>query len=375
MIMDPARQLSGLIGDIHDAALDCSRWSEVLGKAGRFIGGSAAAIFSKSALAGHGDVHYEFGTDPHYRQLYFEKYVKLDPVTAGQHIAEIGSPMAVEDFMPYPEFTQTRFYREWAHPQGIVDFVSAVLDKSAGGAALFGVFRYQRDGIVDNEVRRRMHLVVPHIRRAVLLGRLFERQSAEIAAFDTLDGLGTAVCLVEASGQIVHANAACRAILDADDFLSGAGGRLAASDASIDQALRELVAADDPALEPRRISLPLRARDGTHYVMHALPLTSGARPLAGASCAATAALFIRKTATEPPSAPEIIARAYNLTPTELRVLLAIAEVGGVPEVAVALGVAETTIKTHLGRLFAKTGGRRQADLVKIVAGFANPLIG
>jgi DNA-binding CsgD family transcriptional regulator len=208
----------------------------------------------------------------------------------------------------------------------------------------------------------------------VLLGRLFERQSAEIAAFDTLDGLSTAVCLVEASGQIVHANAACRTILDADDFLSGAGGRLAASDASIDQALRELFAAD-PALEPQRISLPLRARDGTHYVMHALPLTSGARPLAEATCAATAALFIRKTATEPPSAPEIIARAYNLTPTELRVLLAIAEIGGVPEVAVALGVAETTIKTHLGRLFAKTGGRRQADLVKIVAGFANPLLG
>ena len=56
-------------------------------------------------------------------------------------------------------------------------------------------------------------------------------------------------------------------------------------------------------------------------------------------------------------------------------LLAIVEVGGVPESAVALGIAESTVKTHLGRLFAKTGARRQADLVKIVAGFASPLIG
>jgi hypothetical protein len=47
----------------------------------------------------------------------------------------------------------------------------------------------------------------------------------------------------------------------------------------------------------------------------------------------------------------------------------------VPEVATARGVAETTIKTHLGRLFVKTGAGRQADLVKIVAGFATPLIG
>ncbi|MGA7994185.1 MAG: LuxR family transcriptional regulator, partial [Bradyrhizobium sp.] len=37
-------------------------------------------------------------------------------------------------------------------------------------------------------------------------------------------------------------------------------------------------------------------------------------------------------------------------------------------------VAETTVKTHLGRLFVKTGAARQADLVKIVAGYASPLI-
>jgi DNA-binding CsgD family transcriptional regulator len=82
-----------------------------------------------------------------------------------------------------------------------------------------------------------------------------------------------------------------------------------------------------------------------------------------------------KAAIEAPPAPEIIGRSYNLTPTELRVLLAIVEVGGVPEVAVALGLAETTVKTHLGRVFVKTGASRQADLVKIVAGFATPLIG
>ena len=54
-------------------------------------------------------------------------------------------------------------------------------------------------------------------------------------------------------------------------------------------------------------------------------------------------------------------------------LLAVVEVGGVPEVAVALGIAETTVKTHLGRTYQKTGTSRQAELVKLVAGFSNPL--
>jgi hypothetical protein len=179
MMMAQEEQLLDLIGDIYDAALDPSLWSEVVGKAARFVGGSAAAIFSKSPIAGSGDVHHEFGTDPYYRQLYFEKYVKLDPATAGHYFADIGHPIAVEDLMPYREFLGTRFYKEWARRQGIVDFVSAVLDKSVTSAALFGVFRYERDGIVDDEARRRMRLIVPHIRRAVLVGGLIKLKSAE----------------------------------------------------------------------------------------------------------------------------------------------------------------------------------------------------
>jgi DNA-binding CsgD family transcriptional regulator len=129
------------------------------------------------------------------------------------------------------------------------------------------------------------------------------------------------------------------------------------------------------AIGTRGIALPLRGRDGSRYVAHVLPLTSGARRLAGIAYSAVAALFICKVAAENPSSPEIIARAYRLTPTELRVLLATVEVGGVREVAAALGIAENTVKTHLRNLFAKTGARRQADLVKIVAGYATPLIG
>ena len=120
--------------------------------------------------------------------------------------------------------------------------------------------------------------------------------------------------------------------------------------------------------------MPLTARDGEHYVAHALPLTSGERRRAGRGYAAVAALFVHKAALETPSPPETIARLYNLTPTELRVLLAVVEVGGVPEVAEALGIGEATVKTHLHRLFGKTDTARQADLVKLVAGFSSPLV-
>jgi DNA-binding CsgD family transcriptional regulator len=72
--------------------------------------------------------------------------------------------------------------------------------------------------------------------------------------------------------------------------------------------------------------------------------------------------------------PDAIAAAFRLTPSELRVMMAIVEIGGVPDIAAKLGIAETTVKTHLGRLFEKTGAGRQADLVKIAAGFAAPFV-
>jgi DNA-binding CsgD family transcriptional regulator len=104
-----------------------------------------------------------------------------------------------------------------------------------------------------------------------------------------------------------------------------------------------------------------------------LPLTSGARRKAGATYSATAAVFVRKAAFEVPHPLKAIESAYKLTPAEMRVLMMIVQIGGVPEVAPALGLSESTVKTHLQRIFHKTGTARQADLVKLVAGYRSPL--
>jgi DNA-binding CsgD family transcriptional regulator len=374
-----AQKLSDLIGDIYDTVLDQALWEDIVERAAQFVGGVGAALFSKNAAYQEGSVQYDFGIDPHYKRLYFEKYIMLDPATTGHFLAEIDQPVAVEDLMSPAEFLETRFYREWVRPQGLVDFVSAVLDKSATSAAMFVVFRSERDGMVDDGARHRMRLIVPHIRRAVLIGRMFDLKAAEAAMFaDTLDGLSAGMCLVDAGGRIVHANAAGYALINAGDILRSVGGRLVARDAQVDKTLRETFAAageGDAALGTMGIAVPMIGKDNERYVAHLLPLTSGARRRAGKTYTAAAALFVRKTALEAPSAFEVIGKAFKLTPSELRVLLAIVEVGGVPEVAAALGVAATTVKTHLGRLFEKTGATRQADLVKLVAGYTTPLTG
>jgi DNA-binding CsgD family transcriptional regulator/PAS domain-containing protein len=378
MAMHELELLSALIGDIYDAALDPTVWNATLPRCADFVGGRAAALFFKDAVSKSGGVVYNCGIDPYFERLYFEKIIKLDPLTTGHFFAEIEEPVAVEDILPYDEFIETRAYREWGQPQGIIDVLNVALDKTPTSAAMFCVFRHWQYGRVDDEMRRRMRLIVPHIRRAVLIGKVIDLKRAEAASLaDTLDGISAGMFLVDETGRIVHANAAGHAMVNTADVLRAEGGRLVVNDHQADQALAdtfETANNGDATVGIRGVSLLLAARDGHRYLAHVLPLTSGARRKAGTTYAAAAALFVHKAALYTPSPPEAIAKAYKLTPMELRVLLAIVEVGGVPEVAEALGIAETTVRTHLGRVYSKGGVARQADLVRLVAEFSNPLV-
>jgi DNA-binding CsgD family transcriptional regulator len=372
--------LSDLIGSIYDAALNATLWRGVLGRARALIGGSAAALYSKDASSKRGGVyHDDGGIDSHYKQLYFDKYIKLDPTTTGHFFAELGQPVATADLMDYQEFRETRFFKEWALPQRLVDSAVAVIDRSLTSIALFGVFRHERNGVADEEMFRRMRLLIPHIRRAVLIGQVIDIETAQAETFaDTLNGISAGMFLADETGRIVHANLSGHAMLATGDVLLAPAGRLMARDAESDRSLREvllLAGSGDAAVGTKGISMPLTSPSGAHYVAHILPLTSGARGQMGARYVAAAALFVHQAGIAQPSPPEILAKTFKLTPTELRVLLAIVQVGGVVETAEALGIGQATVKTHLHRLFAKTGSSHRADLVKLVASFANPLIG
>jgi DNA-binding CsgD family transcriptional regulator len=369
--------LTHLVGEIYDTALDPERWTDALAKIAAFTGGQAGALHSKKPSRRSVDVHYQHGLDRDGMEDYAKTYSEYDPLTLVP-LFDVDQVVSVPDIVDFDEFRQGRFYREWARPEGWADAASAALQKSATDCTVLTIVRDERSGLVDDTMRRRMAAVVPHVRRALLIGKAMDLKKMEAASLaDTLDGLVSGMILVDANSRIVHTNISGNVILKQGDFLRATGGRLVAADGKINGALQDIFArADhgDAALDTGGVALPLIARDGERYVAHVLPLKSGARRRAGAEYRAAAAVFICKATIENLSPPEIIRKLYDLTPTELRVLLAIVDVGGVPEVAASLGVAVTTIKTHLGRLFEKTGVGRQADLVKLVAGFSTPLV-
>jgi DNA-binding CsgD family transcriptional regulator len=239
--------------------------------------------------------------------------------------------------------------------------------------------RYPNDCLDNDEMRRRFEVIVPHVSRALLVGKVIDLPKIEAAAFaDMLDGISAGLFLVGASGGIVHANASGDALVREACCLSTHRGQLRATDPEANCSLQDIFAAagrGDTSLGTKAIAVSLKSHDGERYVAHVLPLTAGPRRRAGTSYAAVAAVFVRKVELALLAPFDAIAQDFGLTPAELRVLFAIVDVGGVPEVAPVLGISETTVKTHLQRLFAKTATGRQADLVKLVAGYCNALVG
>jgi DNA-binding CsgD family transcriptional regulator/PAS domain-containing protein len=358
--MSEEDELSCVVGSIYAAALDPVLWTDALAKIAEFVGGPAGALGSKDLVDKFVDADHHVGLDLKYMQIQSEMYEGLDPL-ATVPLFDVGQVASLRELRPKDD---------WA-PQEWGDTAGAVLERAS--CEFLSVVRSEANDMVDNEMRRRMTLVAPHARRAVLIGKAIDRKANEAAAFaDVLDSLSAGLFLIDAKGVLVHANAAGRGILAADDFLRSIGGRLVARDTKINRTLQDIFANSGDLR--KGIALLLTAQERECYIAHVLPLAAAARRRAGAHGTAAAAVFVRRATLEIPSSPDVIRRAYQLTPTELRVLLAIVNIGGIPEVATALGVADTTIKTHVGRLFEKTGAGRQADLVKVVAGFSTPLV-
>lgn len=370
-------QLLALTSEIYDAALDASLWPDVLKNACAYVGGCSANLFSQDMESRRAAVFFQWGNNPHYESLYLEKYYKINPLVPGLTFFAVGEVHSQSDIMSYDEFFETRFYKEWARPQGLIDVVGANLERDSLRSAVIAIRRSEREGRVTDDTRRRVSMIVPHVRRAIAIGQVIEFNAGLSSSLaDTFEALVTAVALVDAKGEIVFANGSGRTLLEAGEVARDVQGVFTAVDPKAHHKLTEAFAAaarGDAALGSKGVAIALPGARSPGWIAHVLPLTSGARRKAGRSHHASAAVFVRSAALSTPSGTEMIAKLFGLTPGELRVLLAIVDVGGVPATADALGVSETTIKTHLQNVYTKTGVNRQADLVKLVASTSSGL--
>ena len=369
-------QLSDAIATIYDAAIDRERWVDAVEKVTRFAGCFAGALGAADFLHGGLNFGIQWGYAPDVWQRYVEEFYHRNPLNGPAYRTRIGDVRQASNLDTFDELLRSEFYTEWCLPLGLNDTIQGTIDKSASGIAVLTCTHHIDDGPVRPDDIRRMKLVMPHLRRAFLIARLLDLHTVRADAFaEAMDGLSTGVFFINPAGHLVHANAAGQAMIDTNDPVTLSGGHLVTSDHAMLEAMRRACAAalDETIVEETPgVSVGLTGRDGQHFTVHVLPLTSGARKEAVTS-SATAVMFVREATVDTAAAIAAANQLYGFTPAESRVLTALVEVGSAAAIPAMLGVARRTVQTHLEHLFEKTGTNRQAELVRLIAGYDTPM--
>jgi len=166
--------------------------------------------------------------------------------------------------------------------------------------------------------------------------------------------------------HIVHANAPAQVMLANGDPVRDRLGRLELRLEMLPGHLKSAVAAcvNDAGMGRRGIGIPTRRLDGSPLIVHVMPLEQ--RSIRGGLPSnASAAVFISDGSGGIVPMHDALGLLFGLTPAEARVFELTVDGLENEAVAATLGVAASTVKTHLLRVFDKTSAHSRADLVRL----------
>jgi DNA-binding CsgD family transcriptional regulator len=238
-----------------------------------------------------------------------------------------------------------------------------------GFRAAFNMCRSVRQGPFGEDERRFFDWLAPHLRRSIQLAfRIDGYRALQRAGFDVLDRLSFGVILLDRRGRILYVNTAARLLGTDEGPLRLRNSTVATFSPSHSQQLRTLIDAALRGAPAASMSMP-RPNDGQLLAILASSVRSRdiGRFADFSMPDAAVLLFIIDPANRAGIPVPCIMDAYGLTRTEAKVALAAASGGTVSMVAKQLGMSPNTFKTHLRRIFAKTGTARQSELARLMA--------
>ncbi len=372
--MAVSAELIDLIGMIYDSVIDPTRWDATVAAMRRHLRmhNGVLAVNNMIRSDGYGSILVANGISDHYLAIAFKYPEETLELWGGpQRIAQLPleEPVIQSQATDRRRWPDNAYWREFIGPQGIIDALAIGLARDRTMIANMTFGRHGDAGPISDREVDDLRVLAPHVRRATTIGGMLDRAILEAQTFAAaLEASPAGVVLVDTEMRIVHANTAARLMLAAEDPVRSRGGMLAVTTEPLPGQLEAAVAAasTDSPHDRRGLGVPGRRADGTPVVLRVLPLARRSiRP--GLEQRASAAVFIGDAPSAVQLPSDALALLYSLTPAEVRVMELIAAGQTLRDVGVALGKSVHTIRTHLNRVFDKTGAHRQADLVRLVS--------
>ena len=366
--MPSESDLVALIAAIYEAGMDFTLWPVALGR-------MAAAFGAPSAgMARQGKTPAECwgissGIQPASIKSYIEHYHHVNPIWQRVPNTPVGTVQADTMVMPRRDLERTEFFNDYMLPQGIGGMLNSVVLVEDGRQTVVTMHGRQQFEHDDIELYK---LLSPHLQRAVQVNlKSAQMEMSHAASTEALNRLTDGVLFVDVNGVVLFANSLAQSFFLEDAGLRQRGGILHSKVPSQTAALHALIAkcGDDSPIPSSGGFLSITRGSGRLPLslmvapMPAVPRRTpdwliGKRPVA--------IIFVTDAERMPKLASRQLKEQFGLTRAEAAFAVEILNGDGIQAAANRLSISRATARTHLARVFDKTGARRQSELVRLL---------
>jgi DNA-binding CsgD family transcriptional regulator len=358
---------------VYQAVTDPGAWQEVLRRLQQIFLAEVVLLARHDVAARNGTCLHQIGMDPGLVGRYESEFAGKNPWMQADRVYQPHSVVVGEELLLNVDLVKTEFYEHYLRPQRLLHRLCGVVCRHGPEFWYVTAARRPNQPVFDDADKRGLARLLPHVERALGLSWEFARErSARHALLDILDQLPTAIAVVDAEARPVMVNAAAEGILAMADGMAVSGRRLEALWHAERARLAQLIAsacvvADGAAPGGGGGHLTVTRPSGLRpFLVIVSPLPRSFRDRSGRQ-RPVAAVIIKDPQAEPQASAASrreIATLYDLTRAEERLLDLILDGLALFEAAERLGVSRNTARTHMKRIYAKTGTGRQAELVR-----------
>jgi DNA-binding CsgD family transcriptional regulator/PAS domain-containing protein len=364
--------LASLIAAIYETGMDFSLWPDALRRI-------AAAFDAPSAgMARQGETPadcwiFSSGMEPEYEKKYMDYYHSVNPVWQSVPTAPVGTVQTDTMVIPRRELSRTEFFNDFLVPQRMGGLLNAVVLMEEGRQTVVTVQGNREFEASHVELHK---ILTPHLQRAVQINiKLARAELHRIAAVETLNQLEEGVLFVDLNARIMFANRAAERFFANRDLRLNKG-RLHAGSAAETATLHAVIAkCAETGIQHRRsnfVSLRREAgRSPLSLLIAPLPMETSSGLVARQPMAV---IFVNDPDQKSKPTAVQLREKFGMTPAEAGFAVEILKGDGIQAAADRLSISRATARTHLSRIFDKTGTRRQAELVRVLLSTGNSIL-
>jgi DNA-binding CsgD family transcriptional regulator/PAS domain-containing protein len=359
-------ELPALLELIYHAAISPDRWDPLLRRLAIMTDCTAAGITIEDPVSKRGRPISYFGFDTGHVEKTFDHFLPMNPLFKISQSMTTGFIVANGDVIAPRDFAMTDFYNGWARPQGLGSPLTLVLDHNSTFYSPLTLVRPDGKGEATSAHRKLLRTLSPHLTRAMKVHLKLETADARLQATDAVfDNARLALFLLDAAGHLVFCNRRAEVYLRDAVFLAAPGGKLKAATAYDDRCLQHAIANASGGMSAAGVEFSITGNDQRKLSVSITPVPLSAPTAFLGGSRVCCAVIVANPAVQHANSIARLARLHGLTPSEVRVLEAMLKGIGAAQAADTLGISAETARTHLKRIFSKTGTSRQAELMRL----------